>query len=101
MNLSFEVLFLLYRISSKSILFSLILNKSTMENLGLIAISAALIIMSGVYCIAKIVATGYNAMARQPEIADKIKSSFIIPLGFVESGMLMGVLLCGYMAYRA
>lgn len=65
-------------------------------SLGIVALSAALIIMSGAYCIAKIVAAAYNAMARQPEIADKVKSSLTLPLGFVEGGILMGTMVCAY-----
>lgn len=66
--------------------------------IGMIAVSVAVIIISAVFCLAKIVVSSHNAMARQPEIADKAKDSMVMPLTLIEGTVLMGVGLCGYLA---
>ena len=65
--------------------------------IGMIAISAAIIVVSAVYCLAKIATSGHNAMARQPEIADKAKEAMVMPLALIEGTVLMGVGICGYL----
>ena len=65
--------------------------------IGMIAISAAMIVISAVYCLSKIVISGHNAMARQPEIADKAKDAMVIPLALIEGTVLIGAALCGFL----
>ncbi|MEM9569587.1 MAG: hypothetical protein AAF900_01390 [Bacteroidota bacterium] len=67
--------------------------------IGLLALSCAMVIISGVFCLAKVTCSGYKAMARQPEVADKIKSALLMPLGFIEGAALLGVIACGLLSF--
>lgn len=59
-----------------------------------IALSCAIIVAGTMFCISRIMRAAYKEMARQPEVADKIKGSTMIPLALMEGAVLMGVGLC-------
>lgn len=70
---------------------------------AIIALAAALSVAVSVAFAAsaqgKFASSAMDAMARQPEAADSIKSSLLIPLALMEAlaiyGMLVGIILSG------
>ncbi len=57
-------------------------------------LSVALITVALAYGMSQIGKAGMEAMARQPEIADKIEKAMMIPLGFMEGAALFAILVC-------
>lgn len=64
-----------------------------MENIGLVALSAALCLLS---CVAAAISMGFatakavDAVARQPEASGKISATLLLGLGLTESAAIYG-----------
>ena len=74
-----------------------------MDGIGIAvaAISCALSIMMGTYSISNFGVAAFNAMARQPEVAERVQSSMTLPMALIEGAMLMGMLTSGGLGYLA
>ncbi len=57
-------------------------------------LGAALIIISAAYGMGKIGKAAMEAIARQPEAADKISNSMMIALAIMEGAVLFAILVC-------
>ena len=58
------------------------------------AFGASFTIWALAYGIATIMRSATEAMARQPEAADKISSSILLPLGMLEGAGLFAIVVC-------
>ncbi len=58
------------------------------------AFALCICVCAAAWGISRIVASSMEAMARQPEIADKVSSSMSTYLAFVEGAAMFGILVC-------
>ncbi len=67
-----------------------------METLGIIGatLGAALAVLGAAYGIAKIGAAAMESIGRQPEAADKIRTSMIIVAALIEGAALFAIAVC-------
>ena len=67
-----------------------------MAEFGIIGatLAAALAVLSAAFGISKIGASAMEAIARQPEVADKIRMSMIIVAALIEGVALFAVAVC-------
>lgn len=67
-----------------------------MENIANIgaALGVAFIIIALAYGMGKIGKAAMDAIARQPEAAEKIRSTMILPLAFMEGAALFAIVVC-------
>lgn len=67
-----------------------------MEDFGIIGatLAAALAVLGAAFGISKIGASAMEAIARQPEVADKIRMSMIIVAALIEGVALFAVAVC-------
>ena len=72
-----------------------------METLGIFgaAIGAALATIGAAYGIGKIGSAAMDAIGRQPEAADKVRTSMIIVAALIEGAALFAIAVC-FMALR-
>lgn len=72
-----------------------------METLGIFgaAIGAALATIGAAYGIGKIGNAAMDAIGRQPEAADKVRTSMIIVAALIEGAALFAIAVC-FMALR-
>ena len=62
------------------------------------ALSISFIMMACAYGMSKIMGKAVDAMARQPEVAQRIASSLVLPLGCIEGATFLAVIAVGYTA---
>ena len=58
------------------------------------AIAAALAAFAAGYGIGKVGTSAMEAIARQPESADNIRSSMTVVAGMIEGAALLGIIVC-------
>lgn len=57
-------------------------------------ISASLIVLATAWGVSKIAKSSLENMARQPEIADKIRIAMLLSIAFMEGIALLGLVIC-------
>ena len=75
-----------------------VLTDAQMESKGRaligVALGAACAVFAVAYGISKITSKGVESMARQPEVADKIRGAMFFPCTFIEGVGLISVFVC-------
>ncbi len=59
---------------------------------SLVYIGIAIMVFGGVFSMAWVHKSTMDAVSRQPEIIDKVSTT--VTFGFIEAGVLVGVLFC-------
>jgi len=63
-------------------------------SVGLIALSASLIVFAAAFGIGKIGSTAMEAISRQPQAANDIRTSMLIVAAFIEGVSLFAIVVC-------
>jgi len=63
-------------------------------------ISVALIIIGASYGISKISKAASEAIGRQPEAADKIQQSLLLPIACIEGATLFAIVVCLLVVFK-
>ncbi len=57
-------------------------------------LSAALVMGGAAYGISKLASSAMDGMARQPEVADKIRTAMVIAAALIEGIAFFGIVVC-------